>query len=91
MHLRSHIFFENLSIRRTIRDFTDDPVPREIIENCIKTDKFNLIEALANSIAKDILNNHEVKLFINSELHIIGNTNNVLKNPINAALWLINT
>ena len=37
------------------------------------------------------LNNHKVKLFINSELHIIGNTNNVLKNPINAALWLINT
>ena len=37
MQLRSQIFFENLSTRRTIRDFADDPVPREVIENCIKT------------------------------------------------------
>ena len=37
MQLRSQIFFENLSTRRTIRDFADDPVPKEVIENCIKT------------------------------------------------------
>ena len=37
MRLRSRIFFENLSTRRTIRDFADDPVPREVIENCIRT------------------------------------------------------
>ena len=37
MQLRSRIFFENLSTRRTIRNFSDKPVDREIIENCIKT------------------------------------------------------
>jgi len=37
------------------------------------------------------LDNHEVKLFINSKIQEEGNTNNVLKNPINAAIWLINT
>ena len=37
MQLRSQIFFENLSARRTIRDFSDKPIPREVIENCIKT------------------------------------------------------
>ena len=37
MRLRSQIFFENLSTRRTIRNFSDKPVDREIIENCIKT------------------------------------------------------
>ena len=37
MQLRSQIFFENLSTRRTIRNFSDKPVDREVIENCIKT------------------------------------------------------
>ena len=37
MQLRSRIFFENLSNRRTIRDFADKSVDKEIIENCIKT------------------------------------------------------
>ena len=37
MQLRSRIFLENLSNRRTIRDFADKPVDREVIENCIKT------------------------------------------------------
>ena len=37
MQLRSQIFFENLSTRRTIRNFSDKPVDRKIIENCIKT------------------------------------------------------
>ena len=37
MQLRSQIFFENLSARRTIRDFSDKPIEREVIENCIKT------------------------------------------------------
>ena len=36
MQLRSRIFFENLSNRRTIRDFADIPVDKKIIENCIK-------------------------------------------------------
>ena len=33
----------------------------KIVESCVKRDKFYLIEALANSIAKDILNNHELE------------------------------
>ena len=36
MQLRSRIFFESLSIRRTIRDFSDKPIKLEVIENCIK-------------------------------------------------------
>ena len=37
MRLRSALFFQNMSDRRTVRDFTDQPVDKEIIENCIKT------------------------------------------------------
>ena len=37
MRLRSRIFLEHLSNRRTIRDFSDKPIEREVIENCIKT------------------------------------------------------
>ena len=37
IQLRSRIFFESLSNRRTIRDFSDKPIEREVIENCIKT------------------------------------------------------
>ena len=36
MQLRSRLFFESLSVRRTIRDFSDKPIKREVIENCIK-------------------------------------------------------
>ena len=36
MQLRSQIFFENLSNRRTVRDFSDQPVNREVVENCIR-------------------------------------------------------
>ena len=35
--MRSRIFLEHLSNRRTIRDFSDKPIEREVIENCIKT------------------------------------------------------
>jgi nitroreductase len=37
MQLRSQIFFENLSTRHTIRNFSNKPIDREVIENCIKT------------------------------------------------------
>ena len=33
---RSAQFFKNMAVRRTVRDFSDKPVNREIIENCIK-------------------------------------------------------
>lgn len=34
---RSHEFFEMMDSRRSVRDFSDEPVPREVIENIIKT------------------------------------------------------
>ena len=40
---------------------------------------------------KDInLNNHEIKIYINDKLIEKGNTNLVLDNPINSAIWVIN-
>ena len=36
------------------------------------------------------LNNHEVKLFFNDKIIANGNTNLVLKNPLNSAIWLLN-
>lgn len=33
----SKIFYEKMKKRHTVRDFSSKPVPREIIENCIKT------------------------------------------------------
>ena len=33
---RSQSFFEDIKRRRTVRDFSDKPIPKEIIENCIK-------------------------------------------------------
>ena len=33
---RSKVFYEDIKRRRTVRDFSDQPVPKEIIENCIK-------------------------------------------------------
>lgn len=32
----SKLFYEKMKSRRTIRDFSSKPVPREVIENCIK-------------------------------------------------------
>lgn len=37
MRSRSTSFLEEMRRRRTVRDFSDRPVPREIIENCIRT------------------------------------------------------
>ena len=37
MQLRSRVSFDNFSNRRTIRDFSDKPVDKSLIENCIKT------------------------------------------------------
>ena len=33
---RSQEFYEDIKRRRSVRDFSDKPVPKEIIENCIK-------------------------------------------------------
>mgnify|MGYP000448032953 CR=1 FL=1 len=37
MRQRARSFYEDMRRRRTIRDFADRPVPRAIIEDCIKT------------------------------------------------------
>lgn len=37
MRRRSKDFLREMRRRRTIRDFSDRPVPREVIENCIRT------------------------------------------------------
>ena len=37
MQKRSKEFLDDVVRRRTVRDFSDRPVPKEIIENCIKT------------------------------------------------------
>ena len=37
------------------------------------------------------LSDYQVSLYIDNELKEIGNTKNVLNNPLNAALWIINT
>ncbi|TDE03183.1 nitroreductase family protein [Flavobacterium hiemivividum] len=37
MRERSHFFFEAMDSRRSVREFSDSPVPREVIENLIKT------------------------------------------------------
>ena len=37
MILRSEYFYQDIKRRRTVREFSDEKVPREIIENCIKT------------------------------------------------------
>lgn len=37
MRERARTFYENMSRRRTVRDFSNRPVPREIIEDCIRT------------------------------------------------------
>lgn len=34
---KSNEFYQFIKKRRTIRDFSDKPVPREVIENCIKS------------------------------------------------------
>ena len=37
MQARARNYFEEMNRRRTMREFSDRPVPRDIIENCIRT------------------------------------------------------
>jgi nitroreductase len=37
MSNRSKAFYEDIKIRRSVRDFSDQTIPREIIENCIRS------------------------------------------------------
>lgn len=36
MHARAHAFADFVSLRRTVRDFSDRPVLRSVIENCLR-------------------------------------------------------
>ncbi len=36
MHLRAAAFYESIKQRRTVRDFSEKPVPRAVIENCLR-------------------------------------------------------
>ena len=36
MRIRSMSFLKSLSNRRTIRDFSDKPIEREVMKNCIR-------------------------------------------------------
>ena len=35
MRARAAAFFDEIKRRHTVREFTDQPVPREVMENCI--------------------------------------------------------
>jgi nitroreductase len=37
MKMRSETFYNEIKRRRTVRDFADRPVPRDVIENCIRS------------------------------------------------------
>jgi nitroreductase len=37
MALRATAFFEEMRLRRSVREFSERPVPREIIEQCVRT------------------------------------------------------
>jgi iodotyrosine deiodinase len=37
MRSQSNAYFQLMRTRRSIRNFTDEPVPRKVIENCIRT------------------------------------------------------
>lgn len=36
MHRRARAFYEELGRRRTVREFSREPVPREVVEDCIR-------------------------------------------------------
>jgi iodotyrosine deiodinase len=37
MQARAEAYYAKMNVRRTVREFSDRPVPRDIIENCIRT------------------------------------------------------
>lgn len=55
----------NLSLKKAcqtddLKDTINYEAIYQTVDGCVKRDKFYLIEALANSIARDVLNNHPV-------------------------------
>tara|TARA_B110000467_G_scaffold29130_1_gene26200 strand:+ start:508 stop:876 length:369 start_codon:yes stop_codon:yes gene_type:complete len=56
-----HLSLESSCISDNLKDTIDYESIYKIVDSCVQRDKFYLIEALANSIAKDILNNHQIE------------------------------
>ena len=56
-----HLSLESSCISDNLKDTIDYESIYKIVDSCVQKDKFYLIEALANSIAKDILNNHGIE------------------------------
>lgn len=55
-----HLSLKNSCESDDLNDTINYEVIYKTVDSCIRKDKFYLIEALANSIAKDILNEHSV-------------------------------
>jgi iodotyrosine deiodinase len=58
---RSQAFYEDIKRRRTVRDFSDKPVPKEIIENCIKAAGTSPSGANLQPWHFVVVSNHEIK------------------------------
>ena len=56
-----HLSLKSSCLSDNLKDTIDYESVYKIVDSCVQRDKFYLIEALANSIAKDILNNHELE------------------------------
>jgi len=59
-----HLSLESSCISDNLKDTIDYESIYKIVDSCVQRDKFYLIEALANSIAKDILNNHQIESLV---------------------------
>ena len=86
--------FDNLVPSIEIVDFRFGDNIKEVgINNLIITNgasEYFIRSKEIYSINSINLNNHDIKLYINDKLEEIGNTKNVLGNPLNSAIWLVN-
>ena len=59
-----YLSLQSSSISDNLKDTINYESIYKIVDSCVKRDKFNLIEALANSIAKDILKDHRIESIV---------------------------
>ena len=59
-----YISLQSSCISDNLKDTINYESIYKIVDSCVKRDKFNLIEALANSIAKDILKDHRIESIV---------------------------
>jgi 2-keto-4-pentenoate hydratase len=88
------IIFESIFPSIELVDFRfGENIQKVGIKNLIMTNgasEYYIKQSKRYELDKINLNNQEVKVFINKELIECGNTNFVLGNPLNSAIWLIN-